>query len=152
MSQKPTSPIVCRSPASDAEWRAYFDLRWRILRAPWQQPPGSERDSLENSAFHLFAHDPGGNALACGRLHFNSAVEAQIRYMAVEERARGRGYGATVLQDLEVEAKRRGAQSIVLNSRANAVSFYEKHGYAIVGPAETLFGSIPHVRMAKRVD
>src|SRR5437868_8913026 len=75
--------ILPRSPASPAEWDAYFDLRWRLLRHPWGQPRGSERDSLEDSAIHLLATDDTGRALACGRLHLNSPTEAQVRYMAV---------------------------------------------------------------------
>ena len=42
-----------RSPATPDEWQRYYHLRWQILRAPWQQPPGSERDDLEAQAYHL---------------------------------------------------------------------------------------------------
>ena len=43
-----------------------------------------------------------------------------------------------------------GARKIVLNARDNAVEFYRKRGYDIIGDAETLlFGVIRHVRMAK---
>ena len=69
--------------------------------------------------------------------------------MAVDENARGRGYGSRILEGLEAEALRRGARKIVLNARDNAVEFYRKRGYAIVGDAETLFGVIRHVRTAK---
>jgi predicted GNAT family N-acyltransferase len=37
----------------------------------------------------------------------------------------------------------------VLNARDNVTEFYARHGYAVVGEAETLFGTIRHVRMAK---
>jgi len=50
---------------------------------------------------------------------------------------------------LEAEATRRGAQKLVLNAHDNATEFYAKHDYAVVGQAETLFGAIRHVRMAK---
>ena len=65
--------------------------------------------------------------------------------MAVDENARGRGYGTRILEGLEVEAARRGAQKLVLNARDNVTEFYAKHGYAVVGEAETLFGAIRHV-------
>src|SRR5947207_818363 len=39
-----------------------------MLRAPWGQPRGSDRDSAEESAFHLLLLDPAGKAVACGRL------------------------------------------------------------------------------------
>ena len=69
--------------------------------------------------------------------------------MAVDENARGRGYGIRILEGLEAEAARRGAHKVVLNARDNVTEFYARHGYAIVGKAETLFGVIRHVRMAK---
>ena len=50
-------PLILRSPTSPDEWDAYFDLRWRILRLTWNQPRGSECDSLDDSAFHLLLLD-----------------------------------------------------------------------------------------------
>ena len=43
----------------------------------------------------------------------------------------------------------RGAPKIVLNARDNAVAFYRKRGYDVIGDAETLFGVISHLRMKK---
>jgi len=62
--------------------------------------------------------------------------------MAVHKNARGRGYGSRILEGLETEAARRGAQKVVLNARDNVTEFYAKHDYAVVGEAETLFGAI----------
>ena len=89
---------------------AYFDLRWRILRRRWGQPRGSERDSTDDSALHLLLLNRASKALACGRLHLNAWDEAQIRFMAVDENMRGRGYGSRILKELEAEAARRGAK------------------------------------------
>jgi N-acetylglutamate synthase-like GNAT family acetyltransferase len=105
--------LILRNPGSPSDWDIYFDLRWRILRAPWDQPRGSERDSAEESAFHLLLLDPAGKAVACGRLHLNNPDEAQVRYMAVDEHARGRGHGGRILKALEAEAHRRKARKIV---------------------------------------
>ena len=33
-------------PRTTQEWESYFDLRWRVLREPWGQARGSERDDL----------------------------------------------------------------------------------------------------------
>ena len=143
--------LILQSPRSPSEWDTYFDLRWRILRQPWGQPRGSERDSEDDSAFHLLLVDAAGNPLACGRLHLTALGEAQLRYMAVDERARGCGYGGRILEALEAEARGRGVRKIVLNARDNAVAFYRKRGYDVIGDAETLFGVIRHLRMAKIV-
>jgi hypothetical protein len=53
------------------------------------------------------------------------------------------------LKRWKLRPRGRGAPKIVLNARDNAVEFYRKRGYGIIGDAETLFGVIRHVRMAK---
>ena len=138
-------PLIVRSPTSPDEWEAYFDLRWRILRRPWGQQRGSERDSMDGSAFHLLLLDPARKALACGRLHFTAPDEVQVRFITVDEDMRGRGYGSRILEGLEAEATRRGA----LNAHDTVTEFYAKHDYEVVGEAETLFGTIRHLRMEK---
>ncbi len=140
-----------RAPQTPAEWEAYFDLRWRILRAPWDQPRGSERDNIEKTSEHLLISGPDFRPLAIGRLHFNSAAEAQVRYMAVEPRAQGQGLGGRILQEFEKRARAAGATSIVLNAREDAQRFYQKHGFATVGPAPTIFEAVKHVRMRKEL-
>ena len=102
-------PLILRSPTSPDERDAYFDLRWRILRRQWDQPRGSERDSKDDSAVHLLLLDSARKPLACRRLHFNAPDEAWVRSMAVDENARGRGYGSRILERLEAKAARRGA-------------------------------------------
>ncbi len=119
---------ILQSPTSPSEWDAYFGLRWRILRQPWGQPPGSECDSEDKSAFHLLLMDAAGKLLACGRLHLTVPGEAQVRYMAVDEHARARGYGGRILDTLEAETRGRGARKVVLNARDNVVEFYQKRG------------------------
>ena len=51
--------------------------------------------------------------------------------MAVDENARGRGYGRRIFEGLEAEATRRGAEKFVLNAGDNATEFYAKHGYVV---------------------
>jgi predicted GNAT family N-acyltransferase len=138
-------------PCTEADWAAYFDLRWRILRAPWQQPRGSERDDSDSSSYHLMFRDPDGLAAAVGRFHLNSALEGQVRYMAVADSWRGKGLGGRILQGLEAFASSKAIKEVVLNAREQAVPFYIRYGYRVEGPADTLFGEVRHVRMRKRL-
>ena len=142
------SPI---SPQSAAEWDDYFDLRWRVLRAPWQQPRGSEKDDHETSSEHLMIVGKDSRPLAVGRLHFNSPDEAHVRFMAVDPGAQGRGCGSAILLEFERRARAAGATSIVLNARDEAQRFYQKRGFTVVGPAPTIFDAIKHVRMRKEL-
>jgi predicted GNAT family N-acyltransferase len=152
MEQRPgeTSPALTPvSPQTAAEWEQYFDLRWRVLRAPWRQPRGSEKDELETHSQHLMIPGANSRPLAIGRLHFNSPDESQVRFMAVEPEAQGRGLGGVILNELERYARVMGAKAIVLNARQDVEGFYKKHGFITVGAAPTLFDVVKHVRMRK---
>jgi predicted GNAT family N-acyltransferase len=140
-----------RAPKTPAEWQDYFDLRWRVLRAPWDQPRGSEKDDREDESQHLMIAGPDSRAIAVGRLHFNSHAEAQVRFMAVDPESRGCGLGSLILREFEHRARAAGATSIVLNAREDAQRFYQKHGFGVVGPAPTIFSAVKHVRMRKEL-
>ncbi len=144
-------PFEVRRPQSGAEWAAYYELRWQVLRAPWRQPAESATDVVEAASEHAVILDNQGQALATGRLLFNSPTECQLRSMATAAHARGQGLGRRVVEYLEQIARRRGAESIVLNARNDAAGFYEKLGYEVVGEGPMLFGVIPHLRMSKRL-
>jgi GNAT superfamily N-acetyltransferase len=139
-------------PETAEELDEYFELRWRALRAPWGQPPGSERDEHEDAAHHVTAKLPSGQLAGIGRLHRTGAAEAQIRYMATEAQYRGRGVGGAILSRLEALARADGARRIVLNARDGAVGFYARRGYSVVGLGPTLFGRIMHSAMEKTLD
>lgn len=137
------------SPRTQAEMQAALDLRYRVLREPWGQPPGSEQDPMDTEAFHLTVMAPCGRLLGTGRLHWNSDAEAQIRYMAVEENARGRNVGRDLVWGLEAAARRSNVKSIVLQAREDVEGFYRKLGYRTIGPGPTLFETVRHVKMQK---
>ena len=142
--------MIIRSPQTRDEFFRYYDLRWRILREPWNQPKGSEQDELEGQAIHIIAID-GDKIVGCGRAHFNTEDEAQIRYMAVENEWQGKGVGKLILDELERRVLEKGAKKIVLHARENVVRFYEKNGYNIIKESHTLFGEIKHFLMTKNL-
>jgi predicted GNAT family N-acyltransferase len=145
-------PIRLIEPGTPAEFRRYYDLRWRTLRAPWNQPRGSETDPLDAASTHLMAVDLKQSILGVGRLHFSTIGEARIRYMGVATQWRHRGIGTLILRGLEEKALCLGAVRIVLDARETALGFYRKHGYVATGPGPMLFNRIAHVRMEKQVD
>lgn len=136
------------TPTTEAQWQDYYQLRYLVLRAPWQQPLGSERDDLEATSYHRMIVDPAGKVLAVGRLHLVDAATAQVRYMAVAEAARGSGLGAVILHSLEQQAVLLGAKRVILNARDTAMVFYKKSGYQLGAELPALFG-IPHWQMSK---
>lgn len=136
-----------RSPATKREFESYYDLRWQILRAPWQQPKGSEIDELESQSIHRAVVDEKGDVVAVGRLHKVDQHSAQIRYMAVAEKAQGKGLGKQILNALLDIAKQQGVREIQLNAREQALTFYERLGFENLGKGHLLYGEIQHYSM-----
>ena len=129
---------------------AYYELRWRVLRMPWGQPSGSERDELDDAATHVAGFDEVKRLVCVGRLHAVETGVGQVRYMAVEESLRGLGLGQAVLDELERLAKRQGISVIVLDARESAVGFYRRNGYEAVGEGHVLFDEVRHSKMKKK--
>ena len=136
-------------PSTPGEYQRYYDLRWKILRAPWNQPRGSEQDDLEQSSSHFMVIENNQAVVGVGRLHFNSIREAQIRYMAIEIKQQRKGIGTLLLHALEDRAVELGAACMVLDAREHALGFYRKQGYELEGPGPVLFNVIAHVKMRK---
>lgn len=141
--------MIITQPQTPEEFEKYYDLRWRILRKPWGQPRGSEKDDKEETAIHVMVCEKDRIPVGVGRAHFNSEDEAQVRYMAVEVNMQGKGVGAMLLKELERRSKEKGAKYIILNARDTAIKFYEKYGYKTTKQSYTLFESVPHFEMRK---
>ena len=140
-------------PNTSTEFKIYYNLRYEVLRKPWGQPPGSERDEREETSIHrMIIDNKTENALAVGRLQFNSTHEAQIRFMAVADDLQGKGLGSQIISALEDVACGQGIQRIILSSRENALQFYRNNGYKIEKKTYLLFGEIQHWLMKKDLE
>ena len=157
-----TTPIVplmtsfapVQPPRTPAEWAAYYQLRYAVLRQPWQQPLGSEHLPDDNDAGvqHALIYDTATSAaLAVGRLHTAAPGQGQVRMVAVAAAAQGQGRGRQLMEYLEQQARQTGLTEIVLHARHNAVPFYLQLGYALGEASYTLFGAIPHFLMRKQL-
>ena len=137
-----------RSPRTPKEFEDYFNLRWKILRSPWNQSHESEKDEFEKAALHVGAFEDD-LLVGVGRIHAIDEKKAQVRYMAVLPEFAGRGIGKLILEYLEAHAKESGFHSIELNSRDTAVQFYSKQGYDLIKKAHVLYGEVSHTVMRK---
>jgi len=139
-------------PSTSKEFKKYYNLRYEVLRKPWGQPMGSERDKREEISIHrMIVDENSGDVLAVGRLQFNSIHEAQIRYMAVADKFQGKGLGSQIISALEDVARGKGIQRIILSARENALQFYKNNGYEIIEKTHLLFGKIQHWLMRKKL-
>lgn len=143
--------INLRSPLTNSEWKKYFLFRWNILREPIGLDKKSTKDSLEEKSYHLMATDISENILGVGRIHFLNKKESQIRYMAVQEEYRKMGIGKQIVIGLEGFSIKNDRYKIILNARDNAVNFYSRLGYKILGPYDAGIG-IDHYKMSKNLE
>ena len=140
--------ILFKTPSSSEELKNYDLFRWEILRKPIGKSIESLKDEYEDSSYHLIGVIDN-KIIACGRLHFNNAYEAQIRYMAIDEHYQRKGLGLKVIELLEAEAKKKQINKIVLNARNHVIEFYKKSGYKAVRKYEGSDTGIPHTTMEK---
>ncbi|HOZ86325.1 MAG TPA: GNAT family N-acetyltransferase [Bacteroidia bacterium] len=130
---------------------AILQLRYKILREPWQQPIATATDALEGSSINAFIEDEHGNVIACGRLQENENKTGQIRFMAVHQHYQGQGLGKLIVAFLEEKGKVLGLEKIELQARENAVDFYKSCGYNIKEKSFLLWGLIQHYLMVKKL-
>ena len=138
-------------PATAEELQSYYRIRYEILRKPWNQPEQTTKDEWEDKSIHLLMLDESGEAIATGRLQLNDSDTGQIRSMAVVEGMQSKGLGTQIIHKIEDKAKEKKLKKIILDAREEAVHFYEKNGYKVIGDSYLLFGTIKHYRMEKEL-
>jgi len=138
-----------KNPVTNLEFQNYYQLRWEVLRKPWDQAKGTEQDELETSCIHVMALNEVDECIGVGRLQFNSTEEAQIRYMGVRNDQQGKGVGKELMTYLENKTSENNRTKIILQARENAVPFYLSIGYSIKEKTFFLWNIIQHYKMEK---
>jgi N-acetylglutamate synthase-like GNAT family acetyltransferase len=139
---------MIRTPNTQEEWDEYYQLRYQVLRAPWKQAIGSERNEGDETAQH-FAFFEEGKIIGVGRLDYMSEVIAQVRFMAIAGNRQGEGIGKKLMQHMEEIAVETGRTELILHAREIALPFYKNLGYTITEKSHLLFGEIQHYLMRK---
>ena len=130
---------------NSAEFEQALAIRVQVFVLEQGVPPEEEKDSYDESAFHLLARERGV-PLATARLVQLPDKVGKVGRVAVLPEARGRGLGRDLMLRILQEARARSLRELTLGSQMQAVSFYERLGYVAQG-GEFLDGGIPHVRM-----
>lgn len=138
-------------PQSLQEFEAYYLVRYNVLRKPWNQPMGSEKDNQEAESIHAMAVNENNEVLGVCRLQYNSKTEAQLRFMGIVEEAQGLGIGRLLIDYMELKAKNHGTTTMILQARENAVDFYKKCGYSVKEKTFLLWNIIQHYLMTKEL-
>ncbi|MHA1269925.1 MAG: GNAT family N-acetyltransferase [Candidatus Helarchaeota archaeon] len=138
--------LIIRQPHTEYEFEAMYNLRWRILFKPWDQPRGCELDDLENDAISFIALLDDA-IIGTARFHKINDRIGQIKFFAVDYEFQNKGIGSNIVYSIHMSAKNQGIKYIILNARENSINFFKKHGYELVGEGPALFGSIKLFKM-----
>ena len=136
------------SPKTNQDFDQYYYFRWKYLRKSLNKELGTERDKIESQSIHRMVLD-NKKIVAIGRIHYNTSIESQIRYFAVDKDYRRKGLGSYLMKDLEKISIKSNRKNIILNARENAIIFYKKLGYIVIKKTNLLFGKIQHYEMKK---
>ena len=101
-------------------------------------------------AFLLARED--GVAVACGAIRRIGAGEAELKRMFTVPEARGRGWAARVLGELEAVARELGVRTVKLETgtrQGEAIRLYERAGYRRIEPWGEYLDSPLSICMAK---
>lgn len=140
--------IEIRKPITEQEWADYYQLRYDVLRAPLNQPPGSERNEGDATGIH-FALYEDGILRAIARLDQVEPTVAQVRFVAVDSKYQGKGLGKLIMKSVEDKSIERGDLKMILHARDYAVEFYKAQNYVVVEKSYKLFDILQHYLMEK---
>ena len=137
--------IEVRPIQDNLELNQMFYQRWLVLRAPLNMELGTEKDSYEDSAFHLIAIC-NNKIVGSARLRELSTELGSIAYVAVLPEFQNQGIGTKLIKKLLETAKDKKLKHLRLRSRISAFNFYQKLGFSPEGEVFDYLG-IPHILM-----
>lgn len=136
-------------PSHDPLFEQEQSLRFRVLRDPLGLPPDAVLFPFEKQSLHLVVLEQG-RLVACVLFHPESPHEGRLFQMAVEPNRQGTGLGRRLVAELERGLRERGYRRVTCHARHQAVGFYQRMGYRVVGEPFTEVG-IVHRHMEHRL-
>lgn len=137
-------------PKTKADFKAYYDLRYKVLREPWGQPRGTEKDDYEPISQHFVAvDDETGEVVGCVKFNEKEPGVAWVSHLAVKSTLQRTGIGKKLLAYVEATAREQGFTKIGCQSRLNTTKYFEMAGYKVHGMPLRYFGTTQVVWMEK---
>jgi len=145
--------IAIKSPQSRDDFKAYYDLRYRVLREPGGQPRGTEKDDYEPISKHFMAVDTStGELVGVVKVFEKEAGIAWISHLAIAPAHQHKGIGKQLLATVEEFSSQQGYKTIGCQARLNTTQYFEAAGYHIAGLPSQYFGTTQVVWMEKKLD
>ncbi len=145
--------ISIRTPSTRDDFKAYYDLRYSVLRAPWGQPRGSEKDDYEPISRHFMAVDAETNqVVGVVKLFEKAPGLGWFSHLAVRPDCQRQGIGRQLVAAVEQASRELGFSMLGCLSRLNTTAYFEKMGFCITGLPSSYFGTTQVVWMEKPLD
>jgi len=138
-----------KTPVTHDDFKAYYALRYKVLREPWGHPKGTEKDDYEPISEHFMAVDEKGSVVGVVKLYEKSEGVGYVSYLAVAAEHQHKGIGRLLLEAIEQRARERNFKVIGTMARVTATQYFEKVGFRIAGMPAPHLGTTHLVWMEK---
>jgi N-acetylglutamate synthase-like GNAT family acetyltransferase len=138
-----------RAPKTRDDFKAYYALRYKILREPFGYPKGTEKDDYEPISEHFMAINEKGEVVGVAKLFEKSEGVGHVSHLAVAPEYQHKGIGHLLLQTVEQRARERGFKIIGTTARTTASAYFERSGFRVVGIPSPHLGTTHLVWMEK---
>lgn len=140
------------SPKTRDDFKAYYELRYKVLRETWGLQKGTEKDDFEPISKHFMAVEEATKRIVgVVKLMEKEPGVGWFSHMAVDSKYQQKGIGKTLLTFIEEEAKREGYGILGCMARLNTTEYFERAGYKINGLPSHYIGTTQVVWMEKKL-
>jgi N-acetylglutamate synthase-like GNAT family acetyltransferase len=144
--------IVIKTPKTREEFKNYYALRYRVLREPWGQPKGTEKDDFEPISQHFMAiDDQTGELVGVVKLFEKESGVGWFSHLAVVESKQHQGIGKFLIETVENAAREQGYKVLGCMARLNTTDYFKRFGYKVTGLPSHYFGSTQVIWMEKKL-
>ncbi len=138
-----------KTPKTRDDFKAYYALRYKVLREPWGHPKGTEKDDYEPISEHFMAVNENGEVVGVAKLYEKEEGVGHISHLAVSPEHQHQGIGHLLMQMIEQRARELGFKTIGTTARVTATAYFERAGFRVVGIPTPHLGTIHLVWMEK---
>ncbi len=131
------------------DYQKMVDMRLAILRKPLGLDFSAEELAREKEDILIGCFEEE-KLEGCCMLTKIAPQTVKLRQMAVTSGLQGKGIGRVLLNFAENVARDKGYRKMTMHARKNALGFYEKLGYKVVGD-EFIEVTLPHFAMEKEL-
>src|SRR5512132_1524519 len=112
-------------PKTRDEFKAYYALRYEVLREPWGHPKGTEKDDYEPISEHFMAVNEKNEVVGVDKLYEKTEGVGHISHLAVAPEQQHQGIGHLLMDAIEQRARERGFKFIGTMARVTATADFE---------------------------